>query len=418
MPDYNLYEKKFRQASEANGMTIDVIGNIFGHDVLFASNGLKKRPGLLIISGFHGEESAAPLGILTCLQNPKTKSLLDKLNVGIVPVANPDGFHRNLRYNRLKQEDNWAMRFGPDGKPSKEGEVLLKNMDKLKAYATTCYLDMHEDSGATGFYIYANPPDGIVSSWYKKLWTIGKDAFGLQPDGLVENIPSDPKDEPKPPARPETKAAIRDGVILLDLDGSFDEWFFRVGSPFGAVTETPATQNFNSRVRCNAQILQTTLIYMGDMDFYKKAQTQPNVTVLPVESEIAEAVELIKNKQPGMSNFLDNVREIVVESISGKLGYVTNQEGKEDTIFIDYYRLKNDVNMQNPGLPPDELKKILVERIMNVLSHEKGHLAAGLDKGEGPAEQAEKATQTFFEQQREQQLTASIDLYLGFVKRL
>jgi len=265
MPNYESYEKDFRKVAEDNELDVDVLGSLFGHDILFASNELKKRPGILIISGFHGEESAAPLGILQCLQDPNTKDILQKLNVGIVPVVNPDGFHRDLRYNRLKEDDNWAMKFGPKGKPSKEGKLLLKKMDKIKPYATTCCLDMHEDSGAKGFYLYANPLDGVVNSWYEKLLSIGKKAFGVQPDGLVEDITSSKsKNEPKEPSRPGTKAAIREGIVLLDLDGSFDEFFFREGAFFGAVTETPGTKSLKARVDCNEKLLKTTLDYMSD----------------------------------------------------------------------------------------------------------------------------------------------------------
>ena len=113
------------------------------------------------------------------------------------------------------------------------------------------------------------------------------------------------------------------------------------------------------------------------------------------------------------------MREIVVQSIPGKLGYVTNKEGDENKIFVDYYRLKSDLTSKNPGMSQQDLQQALIDKITEVLSHEKGHLAAGLDAGEAPAEQAQQATVHYLDQQKQQMpIAASINLFYKLVKRL
>jgi len=144
----------------------------------------------------------------------------------------------------------------------------------------------------------------------------------------------------------------------------------------------------------------------------------PNIVVLPAETEIHKAVERLKG-QPNLNNWLTGVREIVVQSIPGKLGYVTNKEGDENKIFVDYYRLKSDLTSKNPGMSQQDLQQALIDKITEVLSHEKGHLAAGLDAGEAPAEQAQQATVHYLDQQKQQMpIAASINLFYKLVKRL
>lgn len=248
MPNYAQYKADFTDAVRSAGLSVEVLGKVFEHDVLFASNGLRGRPGVLVFSGFHGEEPGAPLGLLECLRHPGTAALAARLNLGIVPVVNPDGFDRGTRYNRLKQENNWALRFGPGEHPSLEGQLLLDNMHRLEPYATTCFHDMHEDKDVPGFYVYANPQaSGGPTLWHQWLHAIGARRFGKQPDGVLDGHTT----------------PLLNGYVLGDLDGSFDEWFWRLGTPYVAVTETPARMALEDRVECNMALLQATLRFMG-----------------------------------------------------------------------------------------------------------------------------------------------------------
>lgn len=248
MPDYMRYQASFTAAAQSAGLSVDVLGKVFGHDILFASNGLRDRPGVLVFSGFHGEEPAAPLGLLECLRHPGTAALAARLNLGIVPVVNPEGFQAGTRYNHLGESDNWALRFGPGEHPSLEGQLLLDNMHRLEPYATTCFLDMHEDADVAGFYVYASPQDGGGPTlWHQWLHGIGIRRFGKQPDGKLNRI----------------ETPVLNGYILGDKDGSFDEWFWRLGTPYVAVTETPARMALEDRVECNMALLQATLLFMG-----------------------------------------------------------------------------------------------------------------------------------------------------------
>ena len=249
MPSYSRYSGDFRQAAEEAGLTVSPLGSVFGRDILFASTGVSpERASVLVLSGFHGEEDAAPLGILRCLQSEGVDRLVQRLNLGIVPVANPEGFDLGKRYNRLEEKSNQAT-YADGEEPSTEGRVLLRNLGKLAAYADH-YLDMHEDIGARGFYIYCYG----VTMWHRGLWSIGKSYFTLQPDGRIVDIP-DPRGETRGEDDPNV---IRDGIVDPYPDGSFDEVFSGLAR-FAAVTETPASAPEDVRVSCNADLLRRTL---------------------------------------------------------------------------------------------------------------------------------------------------------------
>jgi len=266
VPDYPSYLRDFRAAVCACGLGIETLGTIFGHEVVFASTGLRPgKPGVLVFSGFHGEESAGPLGLLRCLRMPSTQPLLNHLSFGVVPVTNPDGFNRDRRYNRRRQEDNWAFRFGPDGKPSYEGRVLLVNMRKLEPYASACFLDMHEDSGAEGYYLYTFSKSGQIEPWHREVMAIGARQFGVQPDGPLPGADDPPGPDDPTDSRPDTEAGIQGGYIPFDHDGSFDDWFDFRGALQAAVSETPGNAALEDRVVCNAAILQTTLARMASL---------------------------------------------------------------------------------------------------------------------------------------------------------
>jgi hypothetical protein len=244
-------------------MEVSVLGNVLGNDILLAGTPVRRElPGLLVFSGFHGEEYAAPLGLLQCLGRPEIRQLVARMNIGIVPVTNPSGFDRGSRYNSVNEEDSWAFRFGPGEHPSMEGRVLLRSMDKLLPYATTCFLDMHEDIEAEGFYVYTFSQSGKIEPWHAALLRIGVSFFGVQPNGPLPSADGDDDENPTH-ERPATLPSIRSGFIPFDHDGSFDDWFHSQGVSMAAVSETPASKNLSARVACNASVLQETMNYVA-----------------------------------------------------------------------------------------------------------------------------------------------------------
>lgn len=246
MPNYTRYEQTFQSAALKRGLRVSTLGTVFGNRILLATNTFKSWfSGVLIFSGFHGEEYAAPLGILHFLEQQESQKLLDGINIAIVPIVNPDGFNRDKRYDLTQEQPNEVIT------PSREGRILLDNKEWLRPYMT-CFMDMHEDSDAHGFYIYAHTHDGVIRPWHRRLLSVGGNRFGVKLNGLADA--EDPR------------TTISNGVVLDCHDSTFDKFISDIGVPFVAVTETPITSPLKQRILCNSELLQETLRYMGNND--------------------------------------------------------------------------------------------------------------------------------------------------------
>ena len=135
-----------------------------------------KRAGdaLWIISGIHGEEAAGPNAIA---RNLEALVELERLGVPVVllPLANPQAYHRNWRYPNTAERDwrkggysvgdaehllpalDQAGRPRTAAPPGPETEALTRFVLRLaEQYPPRLVLDLHEDELSTeGGYIYS-----------------------------------------------------------------------------------------------------------------------------------------------------------------------------------------------------------------------------------------------------------------------
>jgi hypothetical protein len=141
---------------------------------------------LWIISGIHGEEAAGPNAIAANL-GALAQLAQDGVPVVLLPLANPQAYHRNWRYPNTAERD-WrkggysvgdAEYLLPDlergaqaraaAAPGPETEALTQFVLRLAAdYPPRLVLDLHEDELSTeGGYIYSQgtqPDDSPVGA--------------------------------------------------------------------------------------------------------------------------------------------------------------------------------------------------------------------------------------------------------------
>lgn len=250
MIDPRRYNEQFRALCERLGPAVTVLGEAFGYEILLAKSLWRPGlPGLFIQSGMHGEEPGGPLGILRWLSTVDGATL-EGINLAILPLVNPDGHARGVRYNRLNEVSNQAFAFDPGQGPSTEGKVILSHMGELAPLASACMLDLHEDFEGQGCYVY--PPTGEApSAFYRTLLAVGAGFFGVQPDGRVT-----------------ADGVVRGGfagMLAGGTDGSFSELFHQRGTPLVAVTETPGTWPLLDRIMANSALITETAAWVTGM---------------------------------------------------------------------------------------------------------------------------------------------------------
>lgn len=229
---------------------------------------------LWIISGIHGEEAAGPNAIA---RNLDALVELERLGVPVVliPLANPQAYHRNWRYPNTAERD-WrkggysvgdAEYLLPDlergtqaraaAAPGPETEALTRFVLRLaEQYPPRLVLDLHEDELSTeGGYIYSQgtrPDDSPVGAEVIRLLVAA--GIPIRQSGLTRF------------GEPVARGVIsRDTEGLPIRDGSIDELLAATGvivdgtprqgpaAPTVIVVETPAFAGSRFELRVDAQ---------------------------------------------------------------------------------------------------------------------------------------------------------------------
>jgi murein peptide amidase A len=149
-------EERLKQAVKENeALSLDVIGEITNDDGSFPLWSVSYNHGvnsdykkLLICAGIHGNEPAA---VETALQFIEKLSAEDNpyssMNIVILPLLNPWGWSRDIRFNRE------GLDLNRDFAAFASQEALL-----IEAYLNgkdyDLIIDSHEDPDASGFYLY------------------------------------------------------------------------------------------------------------------------------------------------------------------------------------------------------------------------------------------------------------------------
>ncbi len=149
-------EKRLKQAVEENeDLSLEIIGEITGDDGAFPlwavsynydENSNNKR--LLICAGIHGNEPAAVETALQFIEKlGSDENPYPSMNIDILPVINPWGWSRDIRFNSEGLDINRDfVAFASQEAILIEAYLNGKDYDLI--------IDSHEDPDASGFYLY------------------------------------------------------------------------------------------------------------------------------------------------------------------------------------------------------------------------------------------------------------------------
>jgi predicted deacylase len=228
------------EISSTKGFRIDELGRVYNYPLLLLHPEKlnKNRPNILIAAGFHGDEPAGCLGILHFLEIGPL-NLISSLNLSFLPLVNPSGFNFKGRLNKEGQDPNRGFCHSDSTKPqpSCEGNLLIKNLPKLKLLAKDGFLSLHEDIEQECFYIYTFENSEKYSEFSICLANELAKYFEPCSDGIIEG------------------SIVKNGIIFRQCDGSFEDLLFHEGVPRTACTETPGLKDLKERIDANAQTI-------------------------------------------------------------------------------------------------------------------------------------------------------------------
>lgn len=220
-------------------------------------------PKMLIVGGFHGEEKAGPYSILKWLED-NDSSIFKRVDMSFIPVVNPVGFKKNTRYSDgIKSNGGFGER---DKKPSREGEILIRNIDVLFPLSKDGFLSLHEDKDETHYYVYTfEKGKRRPTKFSMKMLETVSHFFTTTPFTGMSEIDGS-----------EIMAKVKNGLCFNYIDGSFESWLNTMGITRCVVTETPQNGGkvhrgqFSIQNRVNAGVSAIDKFVELTMDIVRK----------------------------------------------------------------------------------------------------------------------------------------------------
>ena len=148
---------KIESAAQANGWTKEIFHahEEFPWLALHRPSLVTRHPQRIYISaGIHGDEPAAPLGVLHLLQENKWPATAE---IFLLPCLNPIGFV----FNRRENFDGIDLNRDYRNPKAAETQAHIRWLERQPPF--DLYLCLHEDWESHGFYLYEQNPDEKVS---------------------------------------------------------------------------------------------------------------------------------------------------------------------------------------------------------------------------------------------------------------
>ena len=248
--DTNSYNQKLEKVIKKQHFHFEILGSLKNqlkdNIILISRKRGDHLPSLLISAGFHGEEPAGIWAILKFLLFVDEEEI-NHVNLSFLPIVNPTGIRDISRNNYLNENPNSNFCHNTDvtEKPSEEGCILLRHLEKLKILANDGFVSLHEDEDFDKFYLYTFENSDTPGDFSNMLRAAETQFFISVPDGYVEND------------------KVMNGIIYKSCDGSFEDLMFHQGIPCTACTETPGKLDINLRIEANMHIIKQTIKYMS-----------------------------------------------------------------------------------------------------------------------------------------------------------
>ena len=217
------------------------LGFVHGFPLLYLFFPRKEQPKVLIAAGFHGEEQAGPWALLRYFEIVPAAVML-RVNIGFLPMVNPSGFRKAHRFNDDDDSPNTGfIHPEPGDELSVEGELLMENKGLFIDQGVNGFLTLHEQTHAPNFYTYAFEHGEEPSPTALAIREAGGKFFPVIGDG---------------PIPPPGGGVARNGVVLNEHDGTFEDMLFHNGVPRCYTTETPVSGKFADRVKANMAVIR------------------------------------------------------------------------------------------------------------------------------------------------------------------
>jgi hypothetical protein len=251
---YARLEAAFERVNKIRPYKKESLGQVGGRDIwlLTPETPVDGKPDILTAGGFHGEEPAGPWGIIEFLETADAATL-NSVNHSFLPLVNPTGFERGVRFNihgenpnrgfvaeyidSAEEEDApWTNRG-----PSAEGKILVQNIGRLARLGRDGFTSQHEDDGLNEGFIFINENGPMPSATATAFLDTIRKFFPLIPDGGKNELEGSP---------------IKDGMWVNGMDSSFETLMLKQGVPRTITTETPALEAARTRIDCNREIVK------------------------------------------------------------------------------------------------------------------------------------------------------------------
>jgi len=234
--------------------TLGKVGKKYPYPIYFVDRDVRIGPKILVSSGFHGNEPAGPWSIISFLTNLDL-NFISGVDVSFLPLVNPTGFVNNIRENEEGLDSNRGYMIPENRvdllKPlTKEGKILKDHEDLLAGSSKDGLICLHEAPVMQEtFFVYGYENSSKSGEFTKLFRDIELKYFKPYPDGLTRR-----------------GLTTKEGIILHNYDGGFQDWLFREKRIEQAiVTETPSNnQPFNYRLEVNVKLIETFINYFKE----------------------------------------------------------------------------------------------------------------------------------------------------------
>jgi len=237
--DYAFLMQRWKALAKSAGLSMKAFVKVGEFSVyrLFSRAAVRSRtrPAIYLSAGVHGDEPAAPWGLLEWAESHA--ALFDSIPFLFYPCLNPYGLTNNLRRDERGVDINRAFHLGED-------PVIAAWRKSLENRKLAAGFQLHEDYDATGIYLYELNAGESVGR------LILRDASKI--------IPEDQR--PKIEGRMAEGGLIHRRNVPPDLPGMPETIaIFDLGAPVAMTFESPSEFSLTERVNVQKQFIQSAL---------------------------------------------------------------------------------------------------------------------------------------------------------------